>query len=144
MAATRLQIAARIHFALRRHRGSPVDIAAMLRKPAYARQVLETCRTVGDDELVRLAEQFEALAQRPVAYRVPGRRGVETTLDRSSSGSVRKPAEGRDRHDTSWLRDTSGFGMTEFAVETRERLKQEFSSHRRHWWQPLRRLVAGY
>jgi len=57
-ANTRLRIATRIHFALRRHLGEGVDVAQMLQSDAYAREALWVCEASGDAELAALARQY--------------------------------------------------------------------------------------
>jgi len=64
-ANTRLRIATRIHFALRRHLGEGVDVAQMLRSEDYAREALWVCEAIGDPELAALARQYEAGTPRP-------------------------------------------------------------------------------
>ena len=64
-ANTRLRIATRIHFALRRHLGEGVDVAQMLRSEDYAREALWVCEAIGDPELAALARQYEAGTSRP-------------------------------------------------------------------------------
>jgi len=59
-ANTRLRIATRIHFALRRHLGEGVDVAQMLQSDAYAREALWVCEAIGDPELAALARQYDA------------------------------------------------------------------------------------
>jgi hypothetical protein len=138
MAATRLQLAARIHFAVRRHLGTSVDISSMLKDAAYADEILMVCRSLGDDELQRLADQFEDQATQSGPYRVPGDRGADLARFESR---IRKPISAGRSVDRSHLRDTSGFGVTQFAMETRERLKREVGA-RKPWWQPLVRLAG--
>lgn len=89
---TRLRIATRIHFALLRHLGEGVDVAAMLKNEEQAREVLWVCEASGDEELVALGRQF----QRVVA------------LDAEA-----RTAAGHATQDTSWARDTSGFGVSQ-------------------------------
>ena len=57
-ANTRLRIATRIHFSLRRHLGEGVDVAMMLKNDDYAREALWVCEALGDAELVALARQY--------------------------------------------------------------------------------------
>jgi hypothetical protein len=64
-ANTRLRIATRIHFALRRHLGESVDVAQMLRNDDYAREALWVCEAIGDPELAALAKQYQAGTVKP-------------------------------------------------------------------------------
>jgi hypothetical protein len=57
-ANTRLRIATRIHFALRRHLGEGVDVAMMLKNEDYAREALWVCEALGDADLATLARQY--------------------------------------------------------------------------------------
>jgi hypothetical protein len=88
----RLQIATRIHFALLRHLGEGIDLGAMLKQPAEAREVLWVCEASGDAELMALAHQY--------------RRAVALERDGTKAG-------GHAQHETPWSRDTSGFGLSQ-------------------------------
>jgi hypothetical protein len=88
---TRLRIATRIHFALMHRLGVGIDVGAMLKREADAREVLWVCEALGDPELLALARQFVRAG---------------TLADDT------KPAAGHAAHETPWARDTSGFGLT--------------------------------
>jgi hypothetical protein len=82
----RLQIAARIHFFLKRELGTGIHVESMLKRAGYAGEVLALCDAAKGTELERLARQFRvatAEADRPARSRVP------------------QP----------WAADTSGFGL---------------------------------
>jgi hypothetical protein len=59
---TRMQLAARIHFALVREHGVGVDVGRMLRQRDYALQVLRRCRGAASFALLDLADRFDALS----------------------------------------------------------------------------------
>lgn len=88
---TRLRIATRIHFVLMHRLGEGIDVGAMLKHEAHAREVLWVCEALGDPELLALAQQFVRAG---------------TLADDT------KPAAGHAAHDTPWARDTSGFGLS--------------------------------
>ncbi|HEU4460801.1 MAG TPA: hypothetical protein VFR90_16900 [Methylibium sp.] len=54
----RLQLAARIHLALRQRRGERIEVPRMLREPGYAREVIERCHDCADFPLAALADAF--------------------------------------------------------------------------------------
>jgi hypothetical protein len=85
---TRLRIANRIHLGLLRHLGEGIDVATMLRNDAEAREVLWVCQASGDGELVALSRQFER-------------------------ANALEAAGGHTPQDTTWARDTSGFGLSQ-------------------------------
>jgi hypothetical protein len=61
----RLQIATRMHFVLLRELGQGIDVGKMLKREAYARDVLLVCDAHGDRELTRLAQAFRAATDDP-------------------------------------------------------------------------------
>jgi hypothetical protein len=70
---SRLQIAARIHFFLKREVGTGIDVETMLKRASYAGDVLAMCDGAKGTELERLAHQFRlatAEAERPASSRV--------------------------------------------------------------------------
>ena len=68
-ANTRLRIATRIHFALRRHLGEGVDVAMMLKNEDYAREALWVCEALGDADLATLVRQYRGDAVPAAAVR---------------------------------------------------------------------------
>src|SRR5258706_10594073 len=56
----KLRIATRIHFALLRHYSEDVPVSDLIKGEADAREALWVCEASGIDELVTLAQQFEA------------------------------------------------------------------------------------
>jgi hypothetical protein len=88
---SRLRIATRIHFALRRHIGEDVDVAALLRDEAQAREALWVCDASGDADLVALAQQF---------------RRAQRETEAVAAGHATAP------QDMTWARDSSGFGLS--------------------------------
>ena len=94
----RLRLAARIHFALRRHYGEDVEVSTLLRGSPEAREALWVCAASGDTELVALAQQFtEATTAAALG---------KTDLARPQLAASVSP------QDTVWSQDTSGFGLT--------------------------------
>lgn len=67
----RHQLASRIRDLLLHEMGEHVDVHLLLGPPEYARAVLSLCRACGSVELVRLAEQFAALAPLSGSGRMP-------------------------------------------------------------------------
>jgi hypothetical protein len=59
----RFRIATRIHHALMRELGEGIDVAMMLGREPYAREVLQVCNACGNRELVRLARHFRAATE---------------------------------------------------------------------------------
>jgi hypothetical protein len=57
----RLQIAARIHFALLRRYAENVEVSTLLAGGDTEREALWVCDASGDDELMRLAKRFRAM-----------------------------------------------------------------------------------
>ncbi len=56
----RLQLANRIHLMLMRELGQGIDVAALLRQPVYARDVLLVCEALEGTDGPALARQFRA------------------------------------------------------------------------------------
>jgi hypothetical protein len=83
---SRLRIAARIHFFLKRELGIGIDVERMLKRASYAGEVLALCDSVKGSELAQLAQQFRA-----------------ATLARDAASH---------RHAMPWAEDTSGFGLS--------------------------------
>lgn len=74
MEHSRLRIATRIHYLLVRYLGDGIDVAAMLKRDDYAREVLFVCDASDDPELHTLAKAYRdapvvdaSLALRPSA-----------------------------------------------------------------------------
>jgi hypothetical protein len=88
---SRLRIATRIHFALRRHIGEDIDVASLLHDEAQAREALWVCDASGDADLMALARQF---------------RQAQSETDAMAMGHAAVP------QDLIWARDTSGFGLS--------------------------------
>ncbi len=92
-----LRIAARIHYALKHQLGEGIDVAAMLRSPAEASEVLFVCDASGKDELIALAHQF----------RVAGQLALNSRPGAAPRGDAPQ--------DTAWGLNTSGFGISQAA-----------------------------
>jgi hypothetical protein len=84
---SRLQIAARIHFFLKREVGTGIDVETMLKRASYAGAVLAMCDKALGTELAELARRFRA---------------ATAEIDRAAHQRVH-PA---------WAADTSGFGLS--------------------------------
>jgi hypothetical protein len=84
---SRLQIAARIHFFLKRELGTGIDIETMLKRPAYAGEVLAMCDKAQGTQLAELARRFRA---------------ATAEAERIAHHRVAQP----------WAADTSGFGLS--------------------------------
>ena len=84
---SRLQIAARIHFFLKREVGTGIDVETMLKRPGYAGEVLAMCDRAQGTELAELARRFRA---------------VTAEAERIAHHRVAQP----------WAADTSGFGLS--------------------------------
>jgi len=70
---SRLQIAARIHFFLKREVGTGIDVETMLKRASYAGEVLAMCDGARGTELEKLARQFRlatAAAEQPARSKV--------------------------------------------------------------------------
>jgi hypothetical protein len=88
---SRLRIATRIHFALRRHIGEDIDVASLLHDESQAREALWVCDASGDADLIALAQRF---------------RQAQRETDAVDAGHAAVP------QDLIWARDTSGFGLS--------------------------------
>jgi len=64
---TRLRIATRIHFALRRHFGEDIAVGTLLNRGGEAREALWVCESSGDPELMSLARQYADVLRNPEA-----------------------------------------------------------------------------
>lgn len=84
----RLQIAARIHFFLKREIGAGIDVEGMLKLPHYAGEVLAMCDRARGTKLQQLGQEF---------------RRASAAVD-AAGGHAGVPQP--------WAADTSGFGVT--------------------------------
>ena len=62
----RLQLATRIHYALRRETGIGIDVGRLLKQPLYARDVLLVCDACSGHDLPRLARAFRGAMQEAI------------------------------------------------------------------------------
>jgi len=92
---SRLHIAARIHFFLKREMGTGIHVEAMLKHASYARSVLVMCDRCKGSELERLGQQFRAAS------------AAQTTPVRPAA-----TAAGHGERALPWAADTSGFGVS--------------------------------
>lgn len=105
----RLRLATRIHFALLRHYGEDVDVGALLKNEATAREALWVCDASGDAEMATLARQFRhasrgaGQARAKVAQAMPWSRtsgfGLSRPLDLDGPASADAP--------TNWFRPST-------------------------------------
>ena len=100
-ATTRLRIATRIHFSLKRQFGENIEISTLLRSEPDAREAMWVCEASGDPELMSLAQQF---ARASVAVRAPEAKPMATHPTVHAAGRVPQ--------DTAWSQDISGFGLS--------------------------------
>ncbi|MBE7420012.1 MAG: hypothetical protein HS128_20105 [Ideonella sp.] len=84
----RLQIATRIHYALKRELGCGIDVGRLLKQPLYARDVLLVCDACDDSDLRRLGKAF---------------RGISAALLHDVSGIGASSTFGVSTYDTSML-----------------------------------------
>lgn len=68
----RLRLATKIHLSLMRAVGQGVDMPAMLGQQAYAQSILEVCRKLGQPELSKVCDEFEAESYKAKAWALPG------------------------------------------------------------------------
>jgi len=87
---SRLQIATRIHFFLKRELGTGIDIEAMLEQPAYAGAVLRLCDKARGTDLEKLGCQFRV----------------------ATAAQEHAQQRGRAKVAQPWGADTSGFGVS--------------------------------
>jgi len=97
----KLRIATRIHFALLRHYSEDVSVSALLKGEAEAREALWVCEASGIDELVTLAQQYEAVTADEV---------LATRTHRLNP--ARTPRVAATPQEMAWAQDSSGFGVS--------------------------------
>ena len=105
---SRLQLATRIHIALRRALGEGVDVSRMLRQRPYADEVIEICRSLLEPSLVDLADRFDDLtaaedARAHMAHAALEARAALAQLPRRNPAAAEPMA---------WTAVTSGFGIS--------------------------------
>lgn len=76
-------IAARLHVVMRRALGRVTDVEWMTRNREYAQEVIRVARQHGDDELLDLADKFEASLAVSRAADNPPRRLAATPIKQS-------------------------------------------------------------
>ncbi|HEY4066721.1 MAG TPA: hypothetical protein VGM74_07480 [Burkholderiaceae bacterium] len=102
----RLRIATRIHFALLRHFDEDVAVSALLAGEADAREALWVCQASQSEELVALAEQFNA------ANKQEARASRQRTTSVQSASKAAAAGAGATPQDLAWAQDSSGFGVS--------------------------------
>jgi hypothetical protein len=104
----RLRLATRIHFALLRQYGEDIGVSALLKGEPEGREALWVCEGSGQDELLALARQFRAAPREmPTVAKPAARPAVKPAA---------KPS-GEPAQDLGWSRDSSGFGVSQFAAD---------------------------
>lgn len=68
----RLRLATKIHLSLMRAVGQGVDMPAMLGQQAYAQSILDVCRKLGQPELSKVCDEFEAESYKARVWALPG------------------------------------------------------------------------
>jgi hypothetical protein len=117
---SRLHIAARIHFFLKREMGTGIHVEAMLKHASYARGVLVMCDRHKGTELERLGQQFRAASAAPPA---------------------RPAAAGHGERSLLWAADTSGFGVSRpLEDQPANRPQRTAQAPKGHHWSPARWL----
>ena len=99
----RLRIATRIHFALLRHFGEDVAVAALLDSESATREAIWVCEGSGDAELVALARQFEQ------ANQLAAHDGAVATQAAVTSDDHAAPQH------AAWSHNSTGFGVSALA-----------------------------
>ncbi len=93
----RLSAATRLYVRLRQTAGRVIDAVWMSQNEDYAREILKLARATGDDELLRLAERFEALLSPHAATAAPARppplAPSQTQSFMAAEGAAVAPAE---------------------------------------------------
>jgi hypothetical protein len=103
---TRLRIATRIHFALRRHFDADVAVGTLLKRGGESREALWVCEASGDAELMDLARQYTR------AMRAEERASAVSSEAAQKAAATADAAGANAPQDTAWSKDTSGFGVS--------------------------------
>ena len=89
-----VQLATRIHYALRRETGIGIDVGRLLKQPLYARDVLLVCDACSGHDLPRLARAFRGAMQEAIDAGATGTSTFGASAFPSSlSGAASAPAE---------------------------------------------------
>ena len=102
---SKLRIATRIHFALLRHYSEDVPVSDLIRGEADAREALWVCEASGIDELVTLAQQFEAVNAEEVL-------STRTHRLNPSPRASQAPRATPGAQELAWAQNSSGFGVS--------------------------------
>jgi len=106
---SRLRLATRIHFALRRRYGETAEVADLLRGAASAQEALWVCDASGDIELTLWARQLRTLIAQPDLSRTLAEED-KALLNSTAAQAVATEPEAAPA-DMAWSADTSGFGL---------------------------------
>ena len=101
----KLRIATRIHFALLRHYSEDVPVSDLIRGEADAREALWVCEASGIDELVTLAQQFEAATAEEVL-------STRTHRLNPPPRASQAPRAAAAAQELTWAQKSSGFGAS--------------------------------
>lgn len=109
---SRLRLATRIHFALRRRYGESVEVSELLRGTAQGQEALWVCDASGDLELSVWARQLRSLIA-PPALPVAEASAIGHSQVRLTAAPPEIAASEPEvaPADMAWSVDTSGFGM---------------------------------
>ena len=102
---SKLRIATRIHFALLRHYSEDVSVSDLIRGEADAREALWVCEASGIDELVTLAQQFEAANAEEVL-------STRTHRLNPPPRASQAPRAAAGPQELAWAQNSSGFGAS--------------------------------
>ena len=99
------RIATRIHFALLRHYSEDVAVSDLIRGEADAREALWVCEASGIDELVTLAQQFEAATAEEVL-------STRTHRLNPLPRAAQAPRAAAGPQELAWAHNAPGFGAS--------------------------------
>ena len=109
---SRLRLATRIHFALRRRYGESVEVSELLRGTAQGQEALWVCDASGDLELSVWARQLRTLIAPPALPEAePTAIGNAQARLTTSLPDITASEPEVAPTDMAWSADTSGFGM---------------------------------
>jgi len=132
---TQLRLATRIHSALLRYLGTGIDVASMLSRKSYAREVIYVCSGCSDPELNALAKEYvgaRKAAREARSMPLVERRNVPTTVPML-------PVTAEVKLDPEWARDSSNFSPSELA-QSESPPDDHGGEPRKRWFDPARWL----
>jgi len=132
---TQLRLATRIHSALLRYLGTGIDVASMLSRKSYAREVIFVCTGCSDPELNALAREY--VGARKAAREARSMPLVERRIVPASIPML--PVTAEVKLDPEWARDSSNFSPSELA-QGESQLEDNAGAPRKRWFDPARWL----